>query len=299
MLPSNSFIKVGRNLREESECNNSLPESSIRTSTRNIPSLENEEQKKQQQEYHEQQQQQENTDEDTSTSTNKNTSLNTSTGTNASTTSSTLISDGGSCCCIGSESNHDDQSLTIDTKDIEILDEMMLSNSYSSRKKHIHTMTYLFIVLLIFTVIIAYLNHELYNVRQREQNLIINNNQLVSDNKKLINEKRKLLNLATFGNQYGCGNGGGGISFDQSVFEVDNCYFNVRTTATVGECTKNIGNDLFDWYEKNIYDPYSSWYDDFFGDDKTKDEDDGPNVMNEKREGSKGKDVTMEIVWDE
>mmetsp|Transcript_22006 Transcript_22006/g.25443 ORF Transcript_22006/g.25443 Transcript_22006/m.25443 type:complete len:213 (+) Transcript_22006:460-1098(+) len=135
-----------------------------------------------------------------------------------------------------------EEGITIESNDLSAFNEMHHSLPRKVR-------VYQFILLLLFSTVLVLL-YQLTLVRQRELSLLNDLQELRRDVKNY-----NALSLDT----ERCN--------AQSIFEVDNCYINLRTTAELGSCAKNIGGDLLLWYETNIQYIYTGWWDDLFNND--------------------------------
>mmetsp|Transcript_7970 Transcript_7970/g.9940 ORF Transcript_7970/g.9940 Transcript_7970/m.9940 type:complete len:304 (+) Transcript_7970:131-1042(+) len=104
------------------------------------------------------------------------------------------------------------------------------------------------VVLLVLAIIIPLLLRELHLGKQRERGLI-------QDVEKLRMERSRILqDVTSLNNDRDCSGD------DESLFELENCYLNVRATASLGQCAEDLRKDAIYWY-----DAYSVWWDEFFG----------------------------------
>ena len=136
------------------------------------------------------------------------------------------------------------REFNVESVDIDAYNEMYRN---LSRKNRIFN-----VITCVLSIIILYLGYQLYLVGRRE-------GLLVYELLKVEQEKGRLLDLTLNNNMNKCSN-----DSQLSLFELNSCFFKVQTSASLGECGKNLKQDIIDWYDKVIYDAYSSWWDDIF-----------------------------------
>jgi len=136
------------------------------------------------------------------------------------------------------------REFNVESVDIDAYNEMYRN---LSRKNRIFN-----VITCVLSIIILYLGYQLYLVGRRE-------GLLVYELLKVEQEKGRLLDLTLNNNMNKCSN-----DSQLSLFELNSCFFKLQTSASLGECGKNLKQDIIDWYDKVIYDAYSSWWDDIF-----------------------------------
>lgn len=153
----------------------------------------------------------------------------------------------------------DSKDLTIESVDIDTYNEMY---HHLSRKNRLFL-----VATIILSMTLSGLLHQIYQIRKREK-------QLARELLKVRVEQEKLLDQSCK-KQNEC-------PTNESSFELKTCYFNVQTSASLGECGKNLKNNFLEWYEDTIYEVYSSWWDDIFGNVRDKGEQENGVKKNER-----------------
>eukprot|EP00551_Chaetoceros_affinis_P012245 CAMPEP_0203667870 /NCGR_PEP_ID=MMETSP0090-20130426/4615_1 /ASSEMBLY_ACC=CAM_ASM_001088 /TAXON_ID=426623 /ORGANISM="Chaetoceros affinis, Strain CCMP159" /LENGTH=369 /DNA_ID=CAMNT_0050532147 /DNA_START=211 /DNA_END=1317 /DNA_ORIENTATION=- len=137
--------------------------------------------------------------------------------------------------------NMDMTTATIDEM-IELFDEM--------KRKNYYLKIFSFSLSLIFIIVTSYLFHELHQMRRENQKLVIDLERLESEKVELVmmrDRDRMILEGREGGN--------GVVDLESassdgamSMFEINNCYLNVRTKVAMGQCTKDLYEKFNDWY---------------------------------------------------
>ncbi len=134
------------------------------------------------------------------------------------------------------------KDLTIESVDIDTYNEMY---HHLSRKNRL----FLFAT-IILSMTLSGLLHQIYQIRKREKQLARELIKVRVEQEKLLDQSWKKENECPT---------------NESSFELKTCYFNIQTSASLGDCGKNMKNNFLEWYDDTIYEAYSSWWDDFFG----------------------------------
>lgn len=141
------------------------------------------------------------------------------------------------------------KELTIDTVDIETFNEMY---SHLKRRNRIYHIS--FILLLLTNALFIY---QLYTSKETEKDLHLKI-------EKIVNEKKKLMEQISLKRQEGekqqCFLCGSTNDHSTPLFEISNCYMSIQTTASLGQCSKDLQSSIENWYQG-----YYAWWENYFG----------------------------------
>ena len=113
-------------------------------------------------------------------------------------------------------------AVSLNSFDVEAADDMV--GAIKMRDRIIYAMSFFFVLSIFF------LWHALYEAKGREQVLQDQLDELIR--KDAIMKFDEMMSRS-----------------DDTVFELDNCYFNFRATGTLGQCAEDVTRSANDWYQ--------------------------------------------------